>query len=104
MVNNELGHRQLIILNQKQRKEEIVSIKIGSEFVSQEKSAKLLGVSFDSNQDWKTQIYGAGGVIMSLNLRLFAIRRVSNHVPQEKLVKLAHAIFTLDDRITLVLI
>ena len=39
-----------IILNQRQRKEEIISIKIGNELVNQEKSAKLLGVSFDSNQ------------------------------------------------------
>ena len=83
-----------IILNQKQRKEEIVSIKIGSEFVSQEKSAKLLGVSFDSNQGWKTQIYGAGGVIMSLNRRLFAIRRLKNHLNEKSLLKLADGLFT----------
>ena len=55
----------LIILNQKERKDEIISIKIGNDYVSQEKSAKLLGVTFDANQGWKTQIYGPGGVIMS---------------------------------------
>ena len=83
-----------IILNQRQRKEEIVSIKIGNEIVNQEKSAKLLGVSFDSNQGWKTQIYGSGGVIMSLNRRLFAIRRLKNHLNEKCLLKLADGLFT----------
>ena len=69
----------LIILNQKVRKDEVIKIKFGNDYVSHEKSAKLLGVTFDSNQGWKTQIYGSGGVIMSLNRRLFAIRRLRSH-------------------------
>ena len=49
-----------VIFNQKARKDEIISIKIGNDLVSQEKSAKLLGLTFDSNQGWQTQIYGPG--------------------------------------------
>ena len=84
----------LIILNQKVRKDEVIKIKIGNDYVSQEKSAKLLGVTFDSNQGWKTQIYGSGGVVMSLNRRLFAIRRLRSHLDNKNLLKLADGLFT----------
>ena len=67
----------LVILNQKERKEEMISITIDKDSVTQENSAKLLGITFDSNQDWKSQIYGPGGMIMSLSRRLFTIRRLS---------------------------
>ena len=60
-----------ILLNQKMRKEEVITIKIGNELVKQEKSVKLLGISLDSNQGWKSQIYGPGGVIMSLKQKVF---------------------------------
>ena len=46
----------LVILNQRERKNEVISVKIGNESVCQEKSAKLLGITFDANQGWKTQI------------------------------------------------
>ena len=42
---------------------------------------------------WKEHFYGKNGLISSLNKRLFAIRRISNHVPNEKLIKLAHALW-----------
>ena len=41
-----------VILNQRVRKDEIISIKIGNDVVPQEKSAKLLGLTVDSNQGW----------------------------------------------------
>ena len=85
----------LIILNQKVRKDEVIKIKIGNDYVSQEKSAKLLGVTFDSNQGWKTQIYGSGGVITSLNRRLFAIRRLRSHLDNKNLLKLADGLFNI---------
>ena len=45
-----------MILNQRESKDEVISVKIGNESVCQEKSAKLLGITFDANQGWKTQI------------------------------------------------
>ena len=60
----------------------------------QEKSAKLLGLSFDANQGWQTQIYGAGGAIMSLNRRLFIIRRLKHYLNNASLMKLMDGIFT----------
>ena len=65
-----------MILNQRERKNEVISVKIGNESVCQEKSAKLLGITFDANHEWKTQIYGTGGVISSINRRLFTLRRL----------------------------
>ena len=43
-------------------------IKVGDVLVTQEKSAKLLGMTVDDNQKWETQIHGKGGVISNLNL------------------------------------
>ena len=51
-------------------------------------------MSFDANQGWQTQIYGTGGTIMSLNRRLFVIRRLKNHLNNSSLLKLVDGIFT----------
>ena len=42
---------------------------------------------------WKEHFYGKNGLLSSLNKRLFAIRRVANHVPHDKLIQLAHALW-----------
>ena len=83
-----------VILNQKGRKDELISIRIGNEIVYQEKSAKLLGMTFDSNQAWQSQIYGSGGTIMSLNRRLFLLSRLRNHLSKASILKMADGIFT----------
>ena len=83
----------LIILNQRIRKDEIITVKIGNELVQQEKSAKLLGIMFDANQGWKNQIFGTGGVIMSLNRRLFTLQRLKNHLNSRSLMKLVDGLF-----------
>ena len=61
-----------IILNNKKQNEiaEPISIKVGKESITQETSAKLLGVTMDENQKWHTQIYGKGGLLSSLNSRI----------------------------------
>ena len=61
----------LVILNLKSNKSNsgtnLIKVKIGEEYVNQEKSAKLLGISFNEKQNWKDQIYGKNGVIRALN-------------------------------------
>ena len=61
----------LVILNLKSNKSNsgtnLIKVKIGEEYVNQEKSAKLLGISFNEKQNWKDQIYGKNGVITALN-------------------------------------
>ena len=69
-------------------------ILIGKEIVIQEKSAKLLGMTFESNQKWTEHIYGSGGLLSSLNQRLFFIRRLKNHVGLQALLKISDSLFT----------
>ena len=71
-----------------------MEIKIGKENISQEASAKLLGITFDHDQKWKSQVFGKGGVISSLNQRLYVLRRLQNHISKESLKKVANSIFT----------
>ena len=65
----------LVFLNQKFDPINEIKIKIGKEEVVQVNSAKLLGMTFESNQKWIDHIYGTGGLLPSLNQRLFFIRR-----------------------------
>ena len=71
-----------------------LKVKIGPTTVTQEHSAKLLGITFNDKQNWSTQINGHGGVISSLNKRLFTIKRLKNHVNSKSLVKLVDGLFT----------
>ena len=50
-----------------------IKIRIGNDMVNAEASAKLLGITLDCNQKWKTQIQGQGGTISNLNARLYVI-------------------------------
>ena len=39
-------------------------------------------------------VYGKGGLISALNMRLFALKRLKNHISQKALLKVADGIFT----------
>ena len=52
-----------------------IEIKIGSSYIKQERSAKLLGIVFNEKQKWSTQIRGPNGVVSGLNKRFFAIKK-----------------------------
>ena len=83
-----------VILNQKPEPVDMCEILIGKEIIVQEKSAKLLGVTFEWNQKWSEHIYGSGGLLSSLNQRLFFIRRLKNHVGLPTLLKISDSLFT----------
>ena len=51
-------------------------MEIGLDTIHQEKSGKLLGITFNEKQNWKSHLYGKGGLISSLNTRLFALKRL----------------------------
>ena len=70
-----------------------IQIKVGTEVVCQEEHAKLLGMSFSSDQKWKTHLSGKGGVIAALNQRLFLIKRLKNHPDINCLKKVAESTF-----------
>ena len=83
----------LLFLNQGRVEEQELQIKIGKEQNSQVSNAKLLGVVFDDDLKWKSQIYGKGGVISNLNQRLYVLRRLKNFINKEALKKVANSIF-----------
>ena len=52
-----------------------------------------MGMTIEDNLNWNEHFNGKSGLISSLNKRLFAIRRVANHIQKEKLIQLAHALW-----------
>ena len=53
-----------------------------------------MGITFNEKQDWKSHLYGKGGLTSALNMRLFALKRLKNHIGQKALKKVADGIFT----------
>ena len=79
-----------IILNQKGETKH--SVKVGNYTVKQESSTKLLGMIIDDNQKWKNHVIGKGGLTTSLNQRLYAIKRLKNHLPSTEIRKVAESL------------
>jgi hypothetical protein len=84
----------LLFLNLKNSEEGPIEMKIGKEKVKQENMAKLLGMQFDDTQQWKNHLYNKGGLISSLNSRLFMIKRLKNSLSSTALQKIVDGLFT----------
>ena len=83
----------LLYLNAKVTHSVELSIKIGKETISPVKNAMLLGMTFENNLRWTEHIYGTGGLLASLNQRLFYIRRLRNVNGPKALLKLSNGLF-----------
>ena len=87
-----MNHLQTLdILNQKKKDKELnnpLSVSIGDVKVTQLNQAKLLGITFNEKQNWNSQMQGIGGVVSSLNKRMFIIKRLKNHTRPNSLRKL----------------
>ena len=70
-----------------------MEIQIDGEIVIQEQSSKLLGIIIEDSQKWDKQINGKGGVIPSLNTRLYLLKRMKNKLNLERLRKVAEGIW-----------
>ena len=81
-------------MNLKNNQETPITINIGNARVTQEKDAKLLGMTFDDSLQWKSHLYGKGGLISSLNSRMFMIRRLKNFLNHTALLKIVDGLFT----------
>ena len=68
-------------------------VRIGTDFVKRESSATLLGIKFQDDLAWKSQIFGKGGVISSLNSRLYIVRRLMSHLSLESVKKVVDGLF-----------
>ena len=82
-----------LLLNAK-KTDENAAIRIGSELVQRSSAATLLGIQFQEDLKWSTQIYGKGGVLSALNSRLYIIKRLKSHLSMRSVVKLVDWIFT----------
>ena len=69
-------------------------IKVGVQEVVESTSSKLLGMTIDKDQKWKSHVYGKKGLISSLNQRLFMIRRLSNNITSHRMQLLVDGIWT----------
>ena len=87
----------LLFLNSKEKCDP-VEISIGTAKITQETSAKLLGMTLDDSQNWSTHFYGKGGVFSALNQRLFMLRRMKNNLLPAGLRKVAESLFNLKIR------
>ena len=83
-----------ILLNAKKESQNKIEVKIGNSIIEKQKSAKLLGMKFEETMNWQEHIHGKGGVITSLNQRLFLIRRLKNQLNKNALNRVAESIFT----------
>ena len=81
-----------LLLNSKKSTQE-QSVRIGSERVKRESTAILLGMKFQDNLQWKTHVHGKGGIISSLNSRLYIIR-LKSHLSMSSVLKLVDGLFT----------
>ena len=79
-----------LILNGKNADREI-SVKIGNDTVTRSNSACLLGINFQDNFQWKTQI---SGLLSALNSRLYIIRRLQSHLNKKSILRVVDGIFT----------
>ena len=82
-----------ILLNAGGNKD-VTNVQIGSEIVTRDESAVLLGIRFQDDLQLKAQILGKGGLISSLNSRLHLIRRLKSHLPMKSVLKLVDGLFT----------
>ena len=81
LVANESKTVFMMINSKKSREEQVRKIMICNSEVTESTSSKLLGMVIDNDLKWKGHIYEKGGVLSSLNQRLFTIRRP--HAPKQ---------------------
>ena len=83
-----------LLLNAQSSEYKNACLKVGLDVIQRESSAKLLGILFQDDLQWKEQIYGKGGVLSALNSRLHIIRRLKSHVSFKSTLKLVDGLFT----------
>ena len=54
----------------------------------------MLGIQFQDDQKWSSQISGKGGLLSALNSRLYFIKRLKNHLAYPAVIKLVDGLFT----------
>ena len=65
-------------------------IKVGEAKVPRSTDTKLLGITIDEKQKWKEQLNDLSN---ALNKRTYAIRRISNQLPKNEVLKVVHCLW-----------
>ena len=65
-------------------------INVGGAIIPRSSSTKLLGIEIDDKQLWKQHL---NEVLGSLNMRTFTIRRISNQLPKQEILKVVQCIW-----------
>ena len=82
-----------LLMNNKCKQTKTVKLNIAGHQIENQQSAKLLGMKFEENLKWNEHINGIGGVVSSLNSRLYLIRRLKNQLHLSGLKKVADSLF-----------
>ena len=82
-----------MLINEKEKGQKR-KIRVGDSLVEQTQSAKLLGIVMDEDQKWNSHFCGKNGLMTALNKRLYTIKRLANHIPRDKLKKVADSLWT----------
>ena len=83
----------MLLGRKKQERETSHTIRVGDSLITNSHHSKLLGVTIDDEQNWKEQFCGKGGLISTLNSRLFTIRRISKQIPFNQRKKLINSLW-----------
>ena len=83
---------EFIVLINKQ-KEHCKKIIVGKAEVPKTGRVKLLGIKMDNDQKWNSHFWGKKELIQVLNQRMFAIRRITNHIPKDKVRHVINSIW-----------
>ena len=87
------GKTAFLLLNAKQESENVKQVKIGEVLIENQANTKLLGMKFEETMTWKEHIHGKGGILNSLNQRIFLLRRLNNQLNKKAMTKVADSIF-----------
>ena len=90
LVANQAKTEFLLLNEKKSDFTPLTEIKVGNTMIKRTPHTKLLGVHIDENQGWVTHV---NSLKTTLNQRLFLIRRITQHLPRNKLINVVHCLW-----------
>ena len=83
------GKTVFMVIGQKQ--EEKLTVKVGDTMIPQTSSSRLLGMDVDDDLKWKTHVHK---LVVTLDRRLFQLRRLSGQISSEAMKKVSDSLWT----------
>ena len=79
-----------MVFNDKEKFDPTNEIEVGGRMIPQSADTKLLGMQVHDSQKWTEHIKIT---VKSLNMRLFQIRRIINHIPRKHIMKIVYSLW-----------